>query len=265
MDHVETIVMWNASSTPKKTVMFSDAALFHRFNTSDPRPDLMSHVYQIPFVDNTARLGYPVPTHAFAMTPNVPRPLSRGKLSLTSSDPSTPPLIDFRYFTDPLGQDAALLVRGMRLAREIAKTPPFSEHIGEEIFPGLHVTSDEELSYLARKASNTVYHSSGTCKMGPDADDRAVVDERLRVRGLKGLRVVDASIFPTLPTVNPMITVLTVAERAADLIKEDALGEMLAWRSAGEHPTVHVAQRPFTSGMVGSYDAYLDLTQSCRP
>ena len=157
------------------------------------------------------------------MTPNVPRPVSRGKLSLASSDPSVAPLIDFRYFTDPLGQDAALLVRGIRLARDIAKTPPFSQYIGVEIFPGSHVTSDEELSYLARKASNTVYHPSGTCKMGPGADKMAVVDERLRVRGLKGLRVVDASIFPTLPSVNPMVLVLTVAERAADMIKEDSL------------------------------------------
>ncbi|KAF8590399.1 GMC oxidoreductase [Ramaria rubella] len=222
MDHVETIVMWNASSTPKRTVMFSDAALFHRFNVSDPRPDLMSHVYQIPFTDNIARLGYPSPVRAFAMTPNVPRPVSRGKLSLASSDPSIAPLIDFRYFTDSCGEDAALLVRGVRLARKIAETPPFSEYIGEEIFPGLNVTSNEDISYLARKASNTVYHSSGTCKMGPSTDEMAVVDERLRVKGLKGLRIVDASIFPTLPTVNPMVLVLTVAERAADMIKEDA-------------------------------------------
>lgn len=201
--------------------MFSDAALFHRFNISDPRPDLMSHIYQVPFTGNTERLGYPKLEHAFAMTPNVPRPASHGKLSLASSDPSVPPLIDFRFFTDPEGKDAALLVAGIKLAREIAKTPPFSDHIGEEIFPGAHVTSDEEISYLARKASNTVYHSAGTCKMGPDEDPLAVVDGRLRVRGLKGLRVADASIFPTLPTVNPMITVLMVAERAADLIKED--------------------------------------------
>jgi len=216
--------MWNATSTPEKTVMFSDAALFHRFNTSDPRPDMMSHVYQIPFTDNTARLGYSSPAHAFAMTPNVPRPESYGKLSLASSDPSVPPLLDFRFFTDPEGKDAALLVSGIKLAREIAKTEPFSEYIGEEIFPGAHVTSDEEISYLARKASNTVYHAAGTCKMGSDGDALAVVDERLRVRGLKGLRVVDASIFPTLPSVNPMVTVLMVAERAADMIKEDDTG-----------------------------------------
>lgn len=183
----------------------------------------MSHVYQIPFTDNTVRLGYPTPRHAFAMTPNVPRPVSRGKLYLAASDPSVAPLIDFRYFTDPQGHDASILVRGIRLAREIAKTAPFSEYIGEEIFPGAHVTSDEELSYLARKASNTVYHPSGTCKMGPDSDAMAVVDERLRVKGLKGIRVVDASIFPTIPSVNPMILVLTVAERAADMIKEDSL------------------------------------------
>lgn len=243
MDHIESIIMWNASSTPNETVMFSDAALFHRFNTSDPRPDLMSHVYQIPFTDNTVRLGYPVPRHAFAMTPNVPRPVSRGKLSLASPDPSVAPLIDFRYFTDSHGQDASLLVRGIRLARDIARTPPFSEYIGEEIFPGEHVTSDEDLSYLARKASNTVYHPSGTCKMGPDADEMAVVDERLRVRGLRGLRVVDASIFPTIPSVNPMILVLTVAERAADMIKEDSFRVQLPV-PGGLSSNVFAAQQP---------------------
>ncbi|KAF8574335.1 GMC oxidoreductase, partial [Ramaria rubella] len=117
------------------------------------------------------------------MTPNIPHPVSHGKLSLTSSDPSIAPLIDFCYFTDPRGEDAALLVRG-GLAHKIAETPPFSEYIGEEIFPGLNVTSNKEISYLARKASNTVYHSSGTCKMGPSTDEMAVVDERLQVKGL---------------------------------------------------------------------------------
>ncbi|KAF8578163.1 GMC oxidoreductase [Ramaria rubella] len=165
--------MWNASSTPKRTIIFSDAALFHRFNVSDPCSDLMSHVYQIPFTDNIARLGYPSPIHAFAMTPNIPRPVSRSKLSLASSDPSIAPLSDFRYFTDPCGEDAALLVHG-GLARKITETPPFSKYIGEEIFPGLNVTSNEEISYLARKAPNTVYHSSGTCKMGPSTDEMAV-------------------------------------------------------------------------------------------
>ncbi|KAF8582909.1 GMC oxidoreductase [Ramaria rubella] len=168
--------------------MFSDAALFHHFNVSDPCPDLMSDVYQIPFTDNITHLGYPSPVHAFAMTPNVPRPISCGKLCLASSDPSIALLIDFRYFTDPHGEDAALLVRG-GLVRKITETPPFSEYIGEEIFPGLNVMSNEKISYLARKASNTVYHSSGTCKMGPSTDEMAVVDEWLWVKGLKGLRV----------------------------------------------------------------------------
>ncbi|KAF8582430.1 GMC oxidoreductase [Ramaria rubella] len=168
--------------------MFSDAALFHRFNVSDPCLNLMSHVYQIPFTDNIACLGYPSPICAFAMTPNVPRPVLHGKLSLASSDPSIAPLIDFHYFTDPHGEDAALLVCG-GLACKIAETLPFSKYIGEEIFPGLNMMSNEEISYLARKASNTVYHSSGTCKMGPSTDEMAVVDERLWVKGLKGLRV----------------------------------------------------------------------------
>lgn len=161
--------------------------------------------------------------YAFCMTPNIPRPRSRGRLYLTSADPSVKPALDFRYFTDPEGYDAATLVYGIKAARQIAETEPFKGWIKREVAPGPKVQSDEDISYYARKVAHTVYHPSGTTRMGDvDSDDLAVVDAKLKVRGLKKLRIADAGVFPTIPTINPMLTVLGVAERAAELIAEEA-------------------------------------------
>ena len=153
------------------------------------------------------------------MTPNIPRPRSRGRLYLTSNNPLTKPALDFRYFTDPAGYDAATLVAGLRAAREVAKAPPFAAWLKREVAPGLGVQSDEALSEYARRVAHTVYHPAGTTKMGDvERDAMAVVDALLRVRGLKGVRVADAGVFPDLPTINPMLTVLGVGERAAELV-----------------------------------------------
>ncbi|KAF7982464.1 hypothetical protein HWV62_28019 [Athelia sp. TMB] len=227
-DHPESIIMWETDELPKNTVMESDAALFIKRDkdSSDPRPDLMFHIYSVPFADNIERLGYPRPKHAICMTPNNPRPKSRGRLYLVSADPTVKPAIDFRYFTDPEDYDAKCLVDGIKVAREIAKTAPFSDWLKNETAPGPAVTSDEDLNEYARRASHTVYHppnldEAGTCKMGAFTDPTAVVDPLLRVRGLQGLRVVDASVFPLMVTANPMITVLMISERASDLLKAD--------------------------------------------
>ncbi|GLU47275.1 GMC family oxidoreductase [Nocardiopsis ansamitocini] len=222
LDHPESIIMWETDKLPDTTVMDSDAGLFVRRDTSDPRPDLMFHIYQIPFADNTERLGYDRPDHAICMTPNIPRSRSRGKLWLTSSDPSVKPALDFRYFTDPDDYDATTIVDGLKIARRIAATEPFKSWLKREVAPGPEVTTDEELSEYGRRAAHTVYHPAGTCKMGAADDPTAVVDPALRVRGLSGLRIADASVFPTMPSPNPMVTVLAIGERAADLIRADA-------------------------------------------
>jgi choline dehydrogenase len=94
-----------------------------------------------------------------------------------------------------------------------------SRWAGREVFPGAQVTGEAEISALERAASNTVYHLSCTARMGADTDPGAVLDPQLRVRGVTGLRVADASAFPSLTTVNPMVAVLMLAERAADLIR----------------------------------------------
>ncbi|KAI1775433.1 putative GMC oxidoreductase [Hypoxylon cercidicola] len=246
-DHPESIIMWELKKPvpPNQTTMDSDAGIFLRREApgagakkSAANPmglsdgdiaDVMMHCYQIPFTLNTLRLGYPdIPDgYAFCMTPNIPRPRSRGRLYLTSADPQVKPALDFRYFTDPEGYDAATLVFGMRAARKVAEQAPFKDWIKEEIAPGPKVQSDEDLSYYARKAAHTVYHPCGTTKMGDTSkDEMAVVDADLKVKGLKNLRIVDAGVFPTIPTINPMLTVLGVAERAAELIAEEAKAEL---------------------------------------
>ncbi|KAI5476609.1 putative oxidoreductase [Pseudohyphozyma bogoriensis] len=221
VDHPESIIMWETDELPPMTVMQSDSALFIRRDTSDPRPDLMFHIYTVPFADNTERMGYPRPKHAICMTPNIPRPKSRGKLYLTSSDPHVHPALDFRYFTDPEDYDARTFVDGFKIARKIAATAPFSQWLKHEVAPGPNVQSDEELSEYGRKAAHTVYHPAGTCKMGARDDPLAVVDPELKVIGLNNARVVDASVFPLMVTANPMITVFIVAEKAADMILAD--------------------------------------------
>ncbi|KAG5926765.1 hypothetical protein E4U53_002999 [Claviceps sorghi] len=232
MDHPETIIMWELLKPvpTNQTTMDSDAGVFLRREPTNAAgndgdaADIMMHCYQIPFCLNTARLGYPLVKdgYAFCMTPNIPRPRSRGRVFLTSADPSVKPALDFRYFTDPEGYDAATLVAGIRAARKIAETSPFKAWLKEEVAPGPKVQTDEDISEYARRAAHTVYHPAGTTKMGDlGKDELAVVDSHLRVRGIKNLRIADAGIFPEMPTINPMITVLCIGERAAELIASE--------------------------------------------
>ncbi|MEE1927959.1 GMC oxidoreductase [Streptomyces sp. TRM 70351] len=219
LDHPESVIVWETEGPiPDNSAMDSDAGLFVRRDPQSAGPDLMFHFYQIPFTDNPERLGYVRPPHGVSMTPNIPKPRSRGRLYLTSADPDDKPALDFRYFTDEEGYDGRTLVDGIKLARRIAATEPFASWLRREVCPGPEVTSDEELSAYARQVAHTVYHPAGTCRMGAADDALAVVDPELRVRGLRGLRVADASVFPTIPAVNPMIGVLMVGEKAADLL-----------------------------------------------
>ncbi|WP_030613620.1 GMC family oxidoreductase [Streptomyces sclerotialus] len=221
LDHPESVIIWEtAGPLPPNSAMDSDAGLFLRRDPDGgPRPDLMFHFYQVPFSVNTERLGYPPVEHGVCMTPNVPRARSVGRMWLRSADPAEKPALDFRYFTDPEGHDEKTIVDGLKVAREVAATAPLRDWLKREVAPGPDVTSDAELSEYGRRAAHTVYHPAGTCKMGGDGDPAAVLDPQLRVRGVDGLRVVDASLFPTMPTINPMVTVLLAAERAADLIR----------------------------------------------
>jgi choline dehydrogenase-like flavoprotein len=236
LDHPESIIMWELNAPiPPQTTMDSDAGIFLRRevvnkNGEGEIADMMMHCYQIPFCVNTLRLGYEAPINAFCMTPNIPRPRSKGRLYLTSADPAEKPALDFRYFTDPEGYDAATIVAGFRAARKVAQKAPFKDWILKEVAPGPALQTDEELSEYGRKVAHTVYHPAGTTKMGNPAKDRmAVCDSQLKVVGLTGIRIADAGIFPEMVTINPMLTVLAIGERAAELIAWDA-----GWRGDGK-------------------------------
>jgi choline dehydrogenase len=219
LDHPESIIIWElVRPLGPETTMYADCALFVNRLGEDERADLMYHTYQVPFTFNTERLGYPVPDDAICMTPNIPRPRSKGRLWLLSRNPDVKPALDFGYFTDEGGYDAATVVDGLKLAREVAATEPFRSWIKREIAPGPKITSDDELSRYGRAVHHTVYHPAGTCRMGAPDDEAAVVDPELRVRGLDGLRVADASVFPFMPTANPMVTVLMIGEKASELV-----------------------------------------------
>lgn len=229
LDHPESIIIWelNKPVPANQTTMDSDAGIFLRSSRIQNLPhepvDMMMHCYQIPFCLNTARLGYDTPIDAFCMTPNIPRPRSKGQLYLTSKDPNVKPALDFKYFTDPEGYDAATIVAGLKAAREVAKQEPFKSWLKREVAPGPSVNSDEDLSAYGRKAAHTVYHPAGTTKMGHlEKDEMAVVDSKLRLRGLKGVRIADAGVFPEMTTANPMLTVLGIGERCAEMIAEEA-------------------------------------------
>ncbi|MFG2310639.1 GMC family oxidoreductase [Streptomyces sp. NPDC048566] len=224
LDHPESVIVWETNGPiPENSAMDSDAGLFVRRDPEQPGPDLMFHFYQIPFTDNPERLGYERPEHGVSMTPNIPKPHSRGRLYLTSADPSVKPALDFRYFTDEDDYDGRTLVDGIKIAREIARSEPLAGWLKREVCPGPDVTDDEELSAYARQVAHTVYHPAGTCRMGAIDDEQAVVAPDLKIRGLDGIRVADASVFPTMPAVNPMIGVLMVGEKCAELLNAAAV------------------------------------------
>jgi choline dehydrogenase len=145
------------------------------------------------------------------------RPASRGWVRLRSSDPFEAPIIQPNYLAEE--SDRRVLLAGMKLARRLLKTEPLLPYYDYEDFPGEKVQSDEELMGAAKERGTTTFHPSGTCRMGPASDPLAVVDDQLRVRGLEGLRVIDASIMPTMLSANLNAATLMLADKASDLIR----------------------------------------------
>jgi choline dehydrogenase len=221
-DHVEGIVQWDAKQPMIRTsTQWWEIGLF---STSEPgldRPDLMMHYGSVPFDMNTARWGYPTTENGFCLTPNVCRGRSRGTVRLRSSDYRDRARVDPRYFTDPEGHDERVMAYGIRLAREIVKQPAMAAWAGAELAPGPDAVTDDELIDYMHKTHNTVYHPACTAHMGPDSDPLAVVDPRLRVRGVRALRVADGSALPFLPAINPCITTMMIGEKCSQMLTED--------------------------------------------
>jgi choline dehydrogenase len=145
------------------------------------------------------------------------RPDSIGYIRARSADPFAQPIIQPNYLSAE--SDRRVLLAGMKLARRLLASKPLSPYYDRELFPGPDVQSDVELLEAARQRGTTTFHLMGTCRMAPDSDPTAVVDDQLRVRGIEGLRVVDASIMPTMPSANLNASVLMIAEKGSDMIR----------------------------------------------
>jgi choline oxidase len=220
-DHVEGLVFWEASKPMVTTsTQWWEIGLFTTIDDGVTQPDLMMHYGSVPFDMNTLRRGYPTTDNGFCLTPNVTQGRSRGTVRLRSPDFRDRPRVDPRYFTDADGYDDRIMLTGVRLARSIAAQSPLAPWVARELAPGPDAQTDDELLDYIHQCHNTVYHPAATARMGSPSDPMAVLDPQLRVKGVSGLRVVDASAMPKLPSVNPNITVMTMAEKCADLIRQ---------------------------------------------
>jgi len=212
-DKPKALLEWLLRRSGPLTSSVAEAFAFVRSHPGLPAPDLQFHFAPAYFNDN----GFDeFDGHAFTLGPVLVTPKSRGHITLRSADLADKPRILTNSLSEP--EDVQALVTGMRKAREVAASEPLTEAVAREIFPGPGVgDSDDELAEDARRRVELIYHPVGTCKMGSGED--AVVDPELRVRGVDGLRVVDASIMPVIPGGNTNAPAIMVAERGADLIR----------------------------------------------
>ncbi len=190
----------------------SECGAFVRTAAGLPAPDVQFHFLATIGIDHGLRRP---PGRGMTIAPAVVHARSRGRVTLRSADPRWRPAIDAGYYTDPA--DLATMVAGVRIAQEIASRPPLSRAVDRPYLPGPDARTDDELAETVRARTETLYHPVGTCAMG--TGDAAVVDPQLRVRGVDGLRVVDASVMPTVPRGNTNAPTIALAERAADLLR----------------------------------------------
>ena len=189
-----------------------EATGFIRTLTELSRPDV-----QVVFQAARRNRGtFPFPLgHGFAISIVGLYPKSRGRVRLASSNPLAAPLVDPQLLSHP--DDVAMMLRGLKVGRQVTRASSFARYQAAEVQPGPKVQDDAALVEYIRRAAATVHHPGGSCRMGPD--DKAVVDEKLRVHGVEALRVVDASVFPNVVGGNTNAAVVMIAEKAADMIR----------------------------------------------
>jgi len=212
---VMTGLRYFAFRTGPLTIAAGTSGAFFRTNPRLASPDIQIHF--LPF--STDKMGEKLhPFSGFTASVCQLRPESRGSIRIKSADPTDAPEIRINYLASEV--DRATNVEGLKILRKILRAPALAPYVVEEIDPGDKITSDEALLAYCRARGTTIYHPTSTCRMGNDP--LAVVDQQLRVRGIDGLRVVDASVMPDLVSGNTNAPVIMIAEKASDMILRDA-------------------------------------------
>jgi choline dehydrogenase-like flavoprotein len=215
---IKGIFEWRKHRTGMLTTNFAEAGGFIKTSPEEPTPDLQLHFVIGKLVDHGRK---PTFGHGYSCHICLMRPKSRGRVTLASSDPMAAPQIDPNFLADP--DDLRRLVQGFKHMRTILSQPALAGFRGQELATTANATTDDQIEAVIRNYGDTIYHPVGTCRMGPlegpHANPLNVVDSELRVHGMAGLRVVDASIMPRIVAGNTNAPVIMVAEKAADMIK----------------------------------------------
>jgi choline dehydrogenase-like flavoprotein len=211
---VRGVFEWRKQRTGMLTTNFAESGGFIKSQPGESTPDLQLH-FAIAKLVNHGRdtvLGHGYSCHICLL-----RPLSRGSVTLASKDPLAAPLIDPNFLGER--DDMDRLMRGFKLMRQVLQQPALTCLGGQEVGESARAITDRQIEHYIRERADTVYHPVGTCRMGKDP--MAVVGHTLKVHGIAGLRVVDASIMPRVVSGNTNAPVIMIAEKAADLIKAD--------------------------------------------
>ncbi len=209
---VKGIVEWRNFRTGMLTTNFAEAGGFIKSQPQEALPDLQLHFVIGKLVDHGRKTVF---GHGYSCHVCLLRPQSRGSVTLASADPMQPPRVDPNFLADP--DDMARMVRGFKLMRTILQQPALAGYRGQELPVSAAAQTDKEIEQFIRNYGDTIYHPVGSCRMGPGPLD--VVDAQLRVHGMQGLRVVDASVMPRIVGGNTNAPVIMMAEKAADMIR----------------------------------------------
>jgi choline dehydrogenase-like flavoprotein len=206
------IFEWRARRSGMLTTNFAEAGGFIKSQPDEATPDLQLHFVIGKLIDHGRKTVF---GHGYSCHVCLLQPKSRGRVTLASADPSAAPLIDPNFLAER--DDVERLVRGFKLMRTILQQPALAGYAGRELAASARAQTDEQIEDFIRNFGDTIYHPVGTCRMGSGPLD--VVDEQLRVRGVQGLRVVDASIMPRIVSGNTNAPTIMIAEKAADMIR----------------------------------------------
>jgi choline oxidase len=183
-------------------------------------PDIEIQLGTELYVKQTRAAGYPETPYGFTAYMSVNRARSEGSVRLASSDPASHPIVDTNYYSDPDGYDMGVMVESVKLVRRMFNVPVLDNWRGQELAPGDSRQSDEEIAAYLRDTTLTGYHPAGTCRMGAVDDVKTVVGPDLRVKGTSNLRVADASVMPSMVSVNIAATCMMIGHFAAEIITE---------------------------------------------